>query len=44
MLSVTNMYCRFADEVSLDDGVLVHDGNELVPEKVLKVSRLLIKG
>ena len=38
------VYYRSADEVSADDDVLVHNGNELVPEKVLKVSKFLMKG
>ena len=35
---------RFAEEISVDDEVLVNHNGELIPEKVMNVSRLIMKG
>ena len=35
---------RYADEVSVGDAVLVHENDELIPAKVIRVASALMQG
>ena len=38
------IFSRYAEQVSLDDEVLVNENDEFIPERVVNISSLIMQG